>query len=76
MGYTIYTLSWLQDIKDQDTDRWYDLVKGHEEECSQLSLRGSFRASKNRGSVRLTLRMSTVAQVKHSCTVRAYTHLV
>ncbi|XP_050715178.1 BAI1-associated protein 3-like isoform X3 [Eriocheir sinensis] len=53
----------LADIKDQSIDAWYNLVKGREEEFNKVSPRESFRASKKRGSVRLTLKVSTISQL-------------
>ncbi|XP_063882646.1 BAI1-associated protein 3-like isoform X3 [Scylla paramamosain] len=53
----------LADMKEQSTEGWYHLSKSREEECNQMSSRESFKANKKRGSVRLTLRVATVAQL-------------
>ncbi|XP_063855486.1 uncharacterized protein LOC135097470 [Scylla paramamosain] len=53
----------LADMKEQSTEGWYHLSKSREEDCNQMSSRKSFKANKKRGSVRLTLRVASVAQL-------------
>ncbi|XP_042232588.1 protein unc-13 homolog 4B-like isoform X2 [Homarus americanus] len=53
----------LSEMKDQSLTGWYNLVKSKEEEISLISQRESFRANKKRGSLRLSLKLSTVSQL-------------
>ncbi|XP_047501005.1 uncharacterized protein LOC125047024 [Penaeus chinensis] len=55
----------LEDVKDQVTESWHNIVKIKEEELNQSAARESFRSTKKRGSLRIGLRVSAVAQLHH-----------
>ncbi|ROT68569.1 putative protein unc-13-like D isoform X12 [Penaeus vannamei] len=55
----------LEDVKDQVTESWHNIVKNKEEELSQSAPRESFKSTKKRGSLRIGLRVSAVAQLHH-----------
>lgn len=53
----------LAEMKNQNIEGWYDLVKIKEEEVNQIPLRENFKPSKKRGSIRIGQRVSSFAQL-------------
>ncbi|XP_069946644.1 protein unc-13 homolog 4B-like isoform X2 [Cherax quadricarinatus] len=53
----------LLELKEQSIEGWYNLTKSKEEDTSQASLGENCKQSKKRGSIRLSLKVSTVAEL-------------
>lgn len=59
----IILLNMYQDARGQSVEGWYNLAKGKDDGKNQPGARESFRELKKRGSVRISFRFCTSAQV-------------
>nr|XP_045616034.1 protein unc-13 homolog 4B-like isoform X3 [Procambarus clarkii] len=55
----------LSELKDQSLEGWFNLVKSREDEINQVSTKESLKPNKKRGSIRISLKVSTVAELNH-----------